>query len=168
MSCVIIHYHYIGVCRVCCNFSVPNRKCQHSLAFFWLIRAIFTGRGFWICWMQRWSPKCCHFLFPSPNRKRQYFPASSWFVPFSQEGGFSGCQKLWWRLKCEYGTDQSIKDRKLLALPVWLAKQKVKPFWTSPLCSSSLGWSFGLFYYSEYEQTYQPLIKLKPFSLKTL
>ena len=58
---------------------------------------------------------------------------------FHNKGYFSGCRTKWWRLKCENGTDQSIKYWKMLALlPVWRAKTEGKPFWTSPFHSTSL------------------------------
>ena len=60
-----------------------------------------------------------------------------WFAPFSQEGAFSGWPTKLESLKCENSANQSITGRKMLALPVWGAKQEVMPFSTSPLPSTS-------------------------------
>ena len=71
-----------------------------------------------------------------------FLPVIDWFAPFSQEGAFSGWQPKLRSLKCENRANKPITGRKMLALPVWGAKQEVTPFWTSPLSSASRKTSF--------------------------
>ena len=70
--------------------------------------------------------KCWHFLFGEQNRKWWHFRLHH-SAPHPEKPPF-------W----ENGTNKSITGRKMLAVPVWRAKQEVKPFWTSPLRSASL------------------------------
>ena len=74
--------------------------------------------------------KCWHFLFGEQNRKWRHFRLHH-SVQHPEKPPF-------W----ENGTIQSFTGRKMLALPVWRAKQEVRPFWTSPLRSASLDTPF--------------------------
>ena len=72
-------------------------------------RANLAEKGFSRHLPRRWSPKYCHFLFCSPNRKCQHFPAIYWLIRTVFTGhGFLGMSKT------------TVKS-KMLALPVSLA-----------------------------------------------
>ena len=98
-------------------FCLPKRNCPHFPAFNWLIRAVFTGRGWnerngevqivktaWINKLQ--AGKCWHFLFCEQNKRWQH------------SGLHHSVPHITKPPSCENGTDQSIYGRKMPTLPV--------------------------------------------------
>ena len=74
------------------------------------------GEGFLGCGTPWWSQKCRYFLFCSPNRKCQRFPACNWLIC----AVFSGRRFLWMR--------NTMVKPKMSLLPVLLTKQEVPAF----------------------------------------
>ena len=108
------------------------------LGQFWLLGQLWTLRqlrshqgvlGFGTLW---WSQKCRYSLFCSPNRKWQNFLTCNWFAPFTHFQFLNFVCHPEKATSYENGTNQSITGRKMLALPVWRAKQEVTALWALP------------------------------------
>ena len=96
-------------------FDYQTGSASSFLPFLYrLICAIFIPRGFSGYRIQRLSPKCCHFLFCSPNRKCQHFRACNWLI----RAVFSGRGLL--------GMRNTMVKPEMSSLPVLLARQEVQ------------------------------------------